>query len=379
LQLSQAQNSADPKRIAFCITELDPGGAERNLLQLAKRLDRANWEPHVYSLQPGGALISDFETAGIPVTSLQASKRNPLGIVNQLTRELKQFQPHILQSFLYHANIVGRIAARRACVPIVVSGVRVAEKRSKRRLWLDWLTDRLVTHHVCVSAAVAQFMIDQAGLPAEKVTTIPNGVDAACFAEAKPVDLSQFSIPKNSTTLLFVGRLDPQKAPLNLMQACEPVLSRQKQVHLLLVGDGPLKPDIESWIEQHSLVNRIHLTGWRDDVAGIYKAAHCLVLPSLWEGMPNVVLEAMAAGLPVVATNVEGCNELIQDHQTGLLVPPDDISALSEAISAMLQNPNRASEYAQSSQVIVFKYFTQNIMAQKYIELYEKLQAAQRS
>ena len=134
--------SANAKSIAFCITDLDPGGAERALVQLVLRLDRSRWSPVVFCLSKPGTLVADLAKADIPVDCLEAGSIGNVSVVPRLVRRLRRVRPDILQTFLFHANIVGRIAGRLAGVPVIVSGIRVAEHRSRFRLWLDRITDR---------------------------------------------------------------------------------------------------------------------------------------------------------------------------------------------------------------------------------------------
>ncbi len=349
-------------------------------MQLVTRLDRARWEPLVICLSPclpvgtaAGALTDDFERAGIPVTCLGARSRADVLVIGRLARELRAFQPALLQTFLFHANIAGRIAGRLAGVGKIVSGIRVAERRSRMRLWLDRATESLVDHHVCVSHAVAEFSARRGGLPAEKMTVIPNGVDATRFASARAADLWEFDIPAESRTVLFVGRLDPQKGPFVLLEAAEGFLATVDDLHVLLIGDGPLSSRLQAWVDQRNLGQRIHFAGWRADVAPLLKAADCLVLPSRWEGMPNVVLEAMASGLPVVATEVEGTTELIHNHQTGLLIPPDSPSELAGAVARVLGNPEQARTMSSAAQSYVSHAFTWDKLVQRFEQLYRSL------
>lgn len=367
--------SPDPVRIAFCITDLDVGGAERALVNLVTRLDRGRWEPSVICLAGPGALVEPLEQAGIPVICLGARRAWNLAVLPRLTRELRRIRPALLQTSLYHANIAGRIAARRAGVPRVVSGIRVAERRSRFRLWADRLTDGLVDRHVCVSRAVAEFSTTHGGLPAEKVTVIPNAVDADRLARAEPVDLSQLGIPAESRILLFVGRLDRQKAPLCLLEAAELLVPDHDELHVLVVGDGPLKERLRRWVGQRGLQERIHLAGRRSDVPALMKAADCLVLPSRWEGMPNVVLEAMAVGLPVVATAVDGVAELVRDGETGLLVRPGSPSELARAVERVLAGSRAAPPLAANAQHVVKKEFTWKRVVSAYEAVYRELLA----
>src|SRR5690606_2700968 len=148
-----------------------------------------------------------------------------------LTRQLKRWRPALLQSFLFHANIAGRLAGRLARVPCIVSGIRVAEHRSRWPLWADRFTRGLVDYNVCVSAAVAEFSLRHARLSPGKVTVIPNGVDLGRFEHAAPADLTQFGVPAGSRTIVSVGRLDDQKDPELLLRAAETLLPKFGDVH----------------------------------------------------------------------------------------------------------------------------------------------------
>jgi glycosyltransferase involved in cell wall biosynthesis len=363
-------SQTQPTRIAFCITDLDAGGAERALVQIVSRLDRHRWEPHVFCLSHEGALAADLRAAGVEVDCLGARRSRDLFVVWPLYRRLAALRPAILQTFLFHANIVGRIAGTAARVPVIVSGIRVAEKRSRLRLWLDRITDRMVTRHVCVSRDVAQFSSERGGLPRAKICVIPNGVDFERFAKATPADLTPFGIPPQSRVLLFVGRLDPQKGPLQLLEAAAELFPDHCDLHLLLVGDGPLKSELQSWTSAKNLASRVHFAGRQADVASLLRAADLLVLPSRWEGLPNVVLEAMAAGTPVVANAVEGVRELLGDGRAGFIVPITGDFWLAEAIRTALREKDRSRERAIEAQHLVRERFTWPLVTAEYERLY---------
>jgi glycosyltransferase involved in cell wall biosynthesis len=362
-----------PTRIAFCITDLDAGGAERAMVQLVKGLDRARWEPFVFCLSGPGELTGVLRDAGIMVACLGANKPRHVGVVWRLARRFKKLRPAIVQTYLYHANITGRLAAKAAGVPHIVSGIRVAEKRSRLRLWLDHATGWMVERHVCVSRDVATFSAGPGRLPAAKIAVIPNGVDAAQLAAATPIDLAQFGIPAGSRTLLYVGRLDPQKGPFLLLLSVKELLSVYSDLHVLFVGDGVLKETLRAWVQREGLQSRIHFAGRRNDVPSLLRSADLFVLPSAWEGLPNVLLEAMAAGTPVIATAVEGVSDLLIDHETGLVVPPNSPRDLAGAITVLLANSAQAKKMAEAAQRFVADQFTWQGMVAQYNQLYEKL------
>ncbi|MBS0261420.1 MAG: glycosyltransferase [Planctomycetes bacterium] len=367
-------HSNEPVRIAFCITDLDPGGAERALVQLVTRLDRQSWEPAVFCLAGEGSLAAQLRQADIPVTCFGARGMMSLPrVLWQLARELKRFRAALLQTFLFHGNIVGRVAGWWAGISPIVSGVRVAEKRSRWPLRLDRWTNALVVTNVCVSQAVADFSIAEAGLSPAKTVAIPNGVEVAQFEHAVPARLEDLGIPTGSRLLVAVGRLDPQKGLKTLVEAAAPLLTQHPDVHLLLVGEGPERRMLTAMIQARDLSTQIHLAGWRADVPEILARSTALVLSSYWEGMPNVVLEAMAAGLPVVATRVEGIAELVQDDQTGWTVPIGSASELQTAMSQVLSDPERARQMGQAGQELVRSQFSWDAMMRRYDALYRQL------
>jgi glycosyltransferase involved in cell wall biosynthesis len=278
----------------------------------------------------------------------------------------------LIQTFLFHANLVGRISARWAKVPRVVSGIRVAERHSRWHLRLDRLTAGLVDRYVCVSESVAKFSAAH-GLPPDKLAVIPNVIDVAAFSGVEPADLRQFGVPQGSTVVTYVGRLGRQKGLDWLLESAPMWIDRAPECHLLLVGQGPEKTRLEGIRDRLVLGPRVHLAGWRKDVAAILAASRLLVLPSRWEGMPNVVLQAMASGLPVVATDVEGVRELLGEHAGPQTVPFGDGGALADALLAFLSDPSRAAEIGRHNRRRVETAFTLPRMVTAYEALWSGL------
>jgi glycosyltransferase involved in cell wall biosynthesis len=365
-----------PTRIAFCITELDIGGAEKALVQLIQQLDRAEWEPRVYCLGPWAPLVVVLQDLGVPVRCFDAIHIwDAPRVLWQLQQAFSEFQPQILQSFLFHANILGRLAGAMAGVPHRLSGIRVAERRSPVYGWVDWLTNGLVEKNVCVSRGVAEFVEQTVGLPANKSIVIPNGVDLAPFTEATAFDWSTLGLPSNAVVWLTIARLEPQKGLEDLLQAARIVSERGLAPWFVIVGDGPDRAALESQARSQPGGERIRFLGRRQDIPQLLKGATGLVLPSRWEGMPNVVLEAMAAGKPVVATAVEGTLELITEGQTGLRVPVSDPAALAGAIGSLTTDLIRAAALGAAAQHISSEKFTTDAMAARYIALYREVLA----
>jgi glycosyltransferase involved in cell wall biosynthesis len=322
-----------PVRLALVITDLDVGGAERALVNLAIRLDRRRWAPVVIALGKEGRLVEGLCQAGVRCVCLGGNPRRPLQVVARLGRAFRECRPELVQSFLFHANLAVRLAAPWAGSPWVVGGLRVAERQKKWHLVLDRLTTFLSSGSVCVSQGVLQFSQTVGGLDPRRLMVIRNGIDPQPFDQALPVPRKSLGIPEDAHLVLAVSRLDPQKGIPDLLAAAERVISQAPAWHLALAGDGPCR----SWLLEQlatrpALNGRVHWLGTRDDVPGLLRSANLLVLASLWEGMPNVVLEAMAASRPVIATSVEGAEELVLPGKTGWLVPPGDPESLGTAL-----------------------------------------------
>jgi len=361
-------------KLAFCITELDPGGAERALVRIATGLAAHDHEVTVVSLTGQGELVGELQAAGIGVECVNARGRFDVTAIGRLTKLLRRIRPDIVQTFLFHANIAGRIAAHRAGVPIVCSGIRVAERRRNGYLWLDRRTERMVDLHVCVSEAVRKFSVEKGGLNEQKCVVIPNGVDFERFAHAEPTDLSEFGIPNGAPVVLFVGRLDPQKRPEWVIRAIEESdASCIAPAHVLFVGDGPLRRSLEEAAEKSAARGRIHLLGRRSDVPALMRAATVLALPSAWEGMPNVVLEAMASGLPVVATDADGLEELISGPELGFRSEINSEPRFRENLANAIGSPGLRPEIAVAAQHYVKSRFTWDSVVASYLDTYERL------
>jgi glycosyltransferase involved in cell wall biosynthesis len=364
---------SEPIPIAFCITELDRGGAEKAFTELVLGLDRQFWKARVFCLGPQAYFAEVLQENGIDVICFDGRGVGSFpGVLGRLTRALRQFRPALMQTFLFHGNLIGRLAGRLAGVPYIVAGIRVAERRCRWHVRLDRWTNFLVDHNVCVSQGVADFSVQEAGLNARKVSVVPNGVDFATYANATPTDLVHLGLKSQFPVVITVGRLEEQKGIRFLLDAATTVLLQHPDCQFLIVGDGPERASLEALASSLGIGSSIRFAGHRGDVPGLLAASDLFVLPSLWEGMPNALLEAMAAGLPVIATAVEGSREIIESDASGLLVPAGNSSELAAAILRVLNDPHFASRLASDAQGNVAKSFTNIAAIAAYDHLYRQ-------
>ncbi len=364
-------------RIDFVITELFVGGAELCLTELAIGLAASGDDVRVFSLAslPGGQqrhLVQRLEAANIPVESAGADRATQFLSASRAVKSwLASSPPDICQTFLHHANLLGTFAAKSAGVETIVGGLRVAEAKMFR-CWLERQAVKRMTSLVCVSQAVADFAANRLSCPAKKLIVIPNGVDVSRFAAAEPFCWNDIDWPADSIVTLFVGRLHPQKG-LDLIQAQIDRLAPGGSNHrVLLVGDGPLREDLQRWAAAVGQ-DRVKLLGWQPEIAPLIRAARVLLLPSRYEGMPNVVLEAMASGKPVVCSRVEGIQELLAHDRDQQSFVSGDTGAMAALVESFLGDKTHSSETGIKNQQRVRDKFSIATMVNTYRQHYQML------
>ena len=318
------ERDAAPKRVALLILELSVGGAEKALFQLATTLDRERFSPVVYSLSGRvedleRSLAPELRARGIEVVEfgLRSALGTPLALW-RLRRRLRKDRVAVLQCFMFHANILGRFAGRLAGVPVVCAGIRVAERDAPRRLALDRLTRGLVDAWVCVGDAVAKFTRERIGVAENRVVSIPNGI-------APPPTASGRTKTDSRRRMIAVGRLTRQKGFDWLLEHADAWLTPEirRDWTLWIVGDGEDREKLERIALERELGDFIRFCGWREDAKELIADSDLFLLPSRWEGMPNALLEAAAAGRATLCANVEGVAEILGDAEAQICKPGD--------------------------------------------------------
>ena len=363
-----------PVNVLFLITELSMGGAQRALLHLLSGINRERFTPAVACLYNGdGAVAQAIRVLDIPVFDARMHTKTDLRALSRLYRHIHSRRPTILHTSLFHANLSGRITGRLTGVPIIISSERTMAMESEWRYRLNRWTIGMVDRVVAVSKKVGEFCINNIRLPAQKVVVIHNGVEIPLLPpDTREQARLELGLPQDALVCGAVSRLDPVKGIDVLILAFAQVLASHA-AYLVIVGEGPERQHLESVAQESGVSDRVIWAGYRADVPQQLPAFDVFVQPSLHEGLPNTVLEAMAAGLPVVATAVGGTPELVVNGKTGLLVPPGDPAALVGAITALLENPEARGSMGQAGRRRVKQRFTVEEMVQKIEQLYEDM------
>ncbi len=315
------------------------------LYRLLTRLDRNKFEPEVVALLSlPGPIKAKIEAAGIPVQIIGFKSKSDLCSIIRLYKLLKARQPHILHTQLFAADIIGRILGRLLGIPVIISSIRNEYYGGWPRDMLIKWTERFAMRTTVVSEAAAKRFIKDRVIPARKLAVIYNGIEPAMFSAAMSKEdknrlRKELNLPVDTFLLLAVGSLTTQKGYLDLLRAIASMQGLPTAFNLVIAGSGPLENLLKSLAAELDLLGKVQFIGHSDDVPRLMAAADALVLTSLWEGLPGVVMEAMASELPVVATAVGGTPELMVDEITGFLVAPNKPEKISEALKRLILLP----------------------------------------
>ncbi|HEY7412125.1 MAG TPA: glycosyltransferase [Vicinamibacteria bacterium] len=359
--------------VLYVIWSLQAGGAERVVADLARGLDRARFRALVCCLDFKGRLAEGLEADGIPVFALDKRGRGDARVLFRLVRLMRREGVQVVHTHLWTASFWGRLAAAVAGVPVVVVTEHNLDVwRGPLRTLADRLLARGTDAFVFVSRPVEAFYRARLGRHGARGVVVHNGVDLAPFArppgaaEAR----ARLGLPPAARVAGVVGRLEERKGHRFFLEAMARVVAADADAMGLVVGEGSQAEALRAQHGALALGDRVRLLGYRPDLAETLAAVDVFVLPSLMEGHPLAILEAMAAGKAVVATAVGGNGEAVEDGVTGVLVPPADAGALADAVGALLRDPARAARLGQEGRRRVEARFSLSAAVRANEELY---------
>jgi len=352
------------------------GGTERALLHVLTGLDRSRWRPVLlHRPEPGLApLLEEASQLGVELRTVpelrgaQGWARLP-ALVRAIRGE---------RAAVFHAHLTWPLACRLGLLGAALAGVPAVVATAQ--LFVDlppslWTTTqhRMVSagvdRYLAVSRQVAAQLRERFGVRPGKITLVPNAVALDRFPDAATARSARPASATGRPTVLTVARLDPQKGLQHLVSAA----ALLPQVRFMIVGDGPERSALEARITQLGLEDQVHLLGFRRDIPELLAECDLFVLPSLFEGFPLSVLEAMAAGKAVVTSDIGGTDEAVVHRETGLLVPPGDATALAAAIRTLLGDPGLAKRFGEAGQAKALREFSAGRVVRRVSEIYEEL------
>jgi len=378
-----------PLKIFYLIGTLEVGGTERQLVRMVTRLDRERFTPVVCGLSAGGALEPELRAQGIPVYVVGF---RGIGVVRRLPRMLRELgrlvriiraeSPDILHGFLFWAYVLGAFTGRAARVPIIIASRRSLSLFKGGRLHylaLEWLANRLTDFFIANSEAVRQDAITTERIDPGRIMVIHNGLDLEAFAGGdRKAARRRLGISPDSPAVAVVANLIAYKGHTYFIDAWRQVVDRYPDAVALLAGDGQCRGALEAQARERGLESSIRFLGTFRDVPTLLAAADLVVHPSLQEGFSNAIVEAMAAGKPVVATTIGGNPEAVVDGVTGLLVPSENRAALAAGMLRLLADPALAARMGAAGRSKAVDAFDLNAMVRHYESLYERLAEGKR-
>lgn len=362
------------RRILHIIATLDRSGAEKQLALLAGALARDEFEVHVCALTRGGELAADLERAGIPLSVIGKAWKFDPAAYWRLRRHIARLRPDLVQTWMFTANAYGRAAALSAGVSKIVASERCVDPwKTWHQLAIDRYLARRTGAIIVNSRGVQQFYTEQ-GLPAAKLRVIYNGIGpAAASGVTREALLEELGLPPGARLIGAVGRLWPQKRIKDLIWATDLLHVIREDAHLLVIGDGPQRQALERYARQCHVDDRVHFLGIRHDVPRLMPHFDLLWLASGFEGLPNVIMEAMACGLPVVASDIWGNRELVVQGETGFLVEVGDRAAFARYANKILDDLPLAQRLGAAGRQRIAAEFTVEAMVEKHAALYREL------
>jgi glycosyltransferase involved in cell wall biosynthesis len=376
------------KKICHLISSLLEGdGPSNGILAQVAAQDNGEFQSAIWSLYPPAPSRDPKEKviqagAEYKVFSMGASFMD-LRVLVPLIGRLKEDRPDILHCHLVRANFYGRIAAKLARIPVVISTLRNIEaymqetdviSRAVRQF--DRLTSRWVSKYVAVSENVRQWAIKYLRLAPDQIITILNAIDLCPFLELSPERTAvraELGLQPNDLVVGSVGRLHPQKNYPFFIKLAHSLSSRFNNARFIVIGDGEERKELEAQIVNLGLCGSVILAGFKPDIPRILKAFDIFILPSLYEGLPRAVMEAMTVGLPCIVTNVGGNAEAVVHGETGFVWPVGDMPNFVASLEQLMNYPELRQRMGQAGRERSLKVFTAERMAEQYADLYTTL------
>lgn len=364
-------------KILYIVENLKLGGISTLLLGIAKEINKIRYEITIWSLMGGGETEKELTEYGAKVETFEMYDYKALSHMLFLVNKMRKDKIHIVHTFQgYVPSNMGRIAAYLSRVPIIIASIGRCHLEFKQHhinvnKILNIITDKII----CCSNYVKEFIIQSERPRVGKLITIYNGVKPKMIPDNLAIikTKQELNFLQNSTVIGTISFMSKVKGHKYLLEAIPYILDEFTNVIFLIVGDGEEMPNLKELTRKLNIEKYVIFTGVRKDIENMLAVMDIFVFPSIEEGFGNAVIEAMAMGKPIIATNICAFPETLENNKSGILVLPKDEKAIADAIVSLLKNPGKMKEISQASKIRYEQYFSAKIMTTKIENVYENL------
>lgn len=354
-------------RVVLLVTDLERGGAPLRLASTARLLTAHGVEVHVGCLAPRGPISAELEAAGIPTFACDARGATDWRALFRLRDQVKAIRPQLIHATLVHANVAARLVGRQLAIPVVTSTATVEVEKHWHR-WIERITHRLSAAHIVNSAALADHVRRDLRIPSQRIRVIPAFLDPA---DIPPRDAARarFGVAEHEFVVAWVGRFDAIKR-LDVVIRCAEIMS-DRPCRFLLAGDGPDRASVERLIRTGSAGRRVTLLGWVENPYEVLAAADAFVFPSRTEGRPNAVMQAMRAGLPIVASDIAAHRELAGDPARLIVISGDAPADYARMLTQLMDDTMARAALASRAREFATRTFDPETAIRELISIYQ--------
>ncbi len=368
----------DRKTVVHVVEDLRIGGLERVIQTIVMGLDKGKYLVEVWCLAGGGEIADELSGEGIPVRILGLTSYYDPRRILELAFLLQKAEVDMIHSHGYYASTFARLAGLKAGRVAMVRHMHTTDHRfSPRNMRIEALLSLCTDQVICVSRAVRAFAVETLGINAKRTCVIyntayakRNGSQGASLESSR----AELGIEADDFVIVMIASLTRNKGHKVLLHAARQLRQQHPRIKFLVVGDGPLRGELNGEAKQFGLAGHVVFTGQQKDVSPYLEMAHTIVLPTLFrEGLSVALIEGASAGLPLVGSNLGGIPEVIEHQQNGFLVRPGDAAGLAAAIGRLIENPDLRERMGRASREIYEKRFPPGMMLRKIEDLYDRL------
>ncbi len=373
-----------PIIVCHIVNSLDTGGMENGVINLCNMIDRDQFKPIICCLKEKGTMATRLKS-DVDIYNIQINQNNKIAAIYKVARHIKKLSVQIVHTHAWGSgSLYGILGAKLAHVPVIINGEHGAFFDTWYQILIQKLLFKICDANLAVSESLKNSVSKTIGVPHHKIIVVKNGVDTDIFSgdysRSKVINglLEEgYALEERSILIMNIGSLKPQKSQMMLVNAIKNIIRDRKEldIHVFFIGDGQDRSYLDKYVHQEGLQKSIHFLGNRSDIPELLSICDIFVSTSIpdFEGLSNVILEAMSSGVPVISTRSVGSSELVLSNTNGILVNHNDIDQLENAIRKMIDDEKLREEMGNNGRKIISQDYSINEMIMYYEKIYRRI------